>query len=94
MRREMHREAILQLIEACEEACSKRVPLDEIYNRVLVGRIASLMEETAPAELLEWLKEDREYSYYYYDTEQSGACAKPREAVALILESIVRDAIE
>lgn len=90
----MRSEAIIQLIEACKKARGEGVALDDVYNRVLAERVASLMQEVAPAELLEWLKEDREYNYYYYDAEQSGACAKPRESVALILESIVRDAIE
>jgi hypothetical protein len=91
---QMYRQAILSLIEACKEDRRAGTPPDEILNRALAERVALLMNEVAPGDLLEWLKEDREYSYYYYDAEQSGACAKPREAAALILESIVRDAIE
>lgn len=90
----MHREAIIRLIEACRKARGKGAPREDIYNRVLAEQVASLMKVIPSAELLEWLKKDREYNHYYYDAEQSGVCAKPREAVALILESIVRDAIE
>lgn len=90
----MYRQAILRLIEACKVARRDGILPDEILNRVLAEGITSLMNEIAPNDLLEWLKEDREYSSYYYDAQQSDVCAKPREAAALILESIVRDAIE
>ena len=43
---------------------------------------------------LDWIKDDREYATFYYDAQQSGVCAKPREAAALILEQIALDAIE
>jgi hypothetical protein len=56
--------------------------------------IGALLKEISPQDFLEWVKEDREYCFYYYEVEQSGACAKPREAAAMILEAIALDEIE
>ena len=68
--------------------------MNDMRSRVLADKIKLMINETEPKDLLEWLKEDRHYCYYYYDVEQSGVCAKPREAAALIVESIVMDALE
>jgi hypothetical protein len=90
----MSRDILLRLIEGCEEACRAGVSLAEIRGEVLPEKIRLLLKDIPPQEFLEWVKEDREYGYYYYDAQQSGACAKPAEAMALILEAIVMDALE
>jgi hypothetical protein len=90
----MHREKILRLIERCKAAQGAGVPPDEMRERVLPEEIRRVMAGIGPRAFLDWVKEDREYSYYYHDAQQSGACAKPAEAAAMILESIALDAIE
>jgi hypothetical protein len=90
----MYRQAILQLIEDCKEAHRRGIALSEIRNSVLTYKINLLVREIDTNDLLEWLKQDRQYSYYYYTAQQSGVCAKPREAAASILESVVMDAID
>jgi hypothetical protein len=90
----MHKEKILRLIERCKAAQSAGVPPNEIRDRVLPEELQRVMKEIEFQSFLDWVKEDREYSYYYYDAQQSGVCAKPAEAAAMILESIALDALE
>lgn len=90
----MKREMILRLSERCKAAERAGITRDEIVSRVLPDEIDRLMKEIAARDFLEWIKEDREYSYYYFDAQQSGACAKPPEIMAMILESIAFDALE
>jgi hypothetical protein len=85
---------MLRLIERCKASARAGVPRDETLNGVLRDEVERLMKETSARDFLEWIKQDREYSYYYYDAQQSGVCAKPTEIVAMILESIALDAIE
>jgi hypothetical protein len=82
------------LVERCERALRSGTPSAEIRDRVLPGEIEKVMKQIAAKALLELVKEHREYSSYYYDAQQDGVCAKPRELVAAILESIVLDALE
>lgn len=86
----MYREKLLRLIERCKASQSAGVPPDEILQQ----EPQRVMKEIEFQDFLDWVKEDREYSYYYYDAQQSGVCAKPAEATATILESIALDAIE
>jgi hypothetical protein len=90
----MQREMIVRLIEKCKIAERAGATREETRGSVLPDEINRLMGETAAQDFLEWVKEDREYSYYYYDAQQSGVCAKPLEAAAMILESIALDALE
>jgi hypothetical protein len=90
----MYRREIASLIYACKTAARAGASLDEIKGGMLRDRVRSVVKEISPREFLEWVKEDREYSSYFYEAQQSGACAKPREAAALILEAIAIDAIE
>ncbi len=79
----MYRRMIQELIENCKTR--QQIPSDEI-ERLINGLDAQ--------GFLDWIKDDREYSYYYYDAQQSGVCAKPREAAAIILEAIALDNIQ
>jgi hypothetical protein len=90
----MHREIITRLIERCKMAERAGVAREEIRNRVVPDEIERLIEDISTQDFLDWVKEDREYSYYYYDAQQSGVCAKPREVLAIILESITLDELE
>ena len=90
----MYKEKILRLIERCKAAQSAGVTPDEIRESVLPEELQRVMKEIVFRDFLDWVKEDREYSYYYYDAQQSGVCAKPAEAAGMILESIALDAIE
>jgi hypothetical protein len=90
----MHREIVMRLIERCKMAERTGIAREEIQSRLLPDEIERLIEEIDAQDFIERVKEDQEYSYYYYDAQQSGVCAKPREALALILESITLDALE
>ncbi|HXG94510.1 MAG TPA: hypothetical protein VNN73_19360 [Blastocatellia bacterium] len=90
----MQRQIILRLIEDCKRAERDGATLDEICTRVLPDKIIAFLKAIAPQDFLEWIKEDREFSFYYYDAQQAHACAKPAETVAMILEAIVIDALE
>ncbi|HEX8184699.1 MAG TPA: hypothetical protein VF747_08100 [Blastocatellia bacterium] len=87
-------EVIARLVEKCKAARRAGASLDEIRNGVMRCEIERLMKVSSAQGFLEWIKEDRDYSYYYYDAQQSGVCAKPAEALAMILESIAADALE
>ncbi|HJQ69874.1 MAG TPA: hypothetical protein VKA70_12925 [Blastocatellia bacterium] len=78
----MYRQMIRELIEYCGNTDNE---IREQIERLVNGLDAQ--------SFLDWVKEDREYSYYYFDVQQSGACAKPREGAALILEAIAADNI-
>ena len=79
----MYRRMIQELIRECEAG-----------RQILPDEIERLINGIDVQGFLDWVKEDREYSYYYYDAQQSGACAKPREAAAIILEAIAADSIQ
>ena len=76
----MYRQMIQGLIDDCANT--------DQDIRKQVERLVSGLDAQS---FLVWIKEDRDYSYYYFDVQQSGACAKPREAAALILEAIAAD---
>jgi hypothetical protein len=86
----MSREIILLAIEESRAARAAGASIEEMRHRVLGAEL----DKIEPQAFLEWVKDDREYCWYYYDAQQSGVCAKPAEAAALILESIVLDALE
>jgi hypothetical protein len=90
----MYRQAILQLIKQCKDARRRGATSDDISNRVVSERARHVIGSASAEDFLNWIKEDREFSYYYYDVQQSGACAKAEEAAALILQAVVLDALE
>ena len=87
----MYRRMIQELIESCQRDARAG---DEIRQQILPDKIEQLIEGFDAQGFLDWIKYDREYSYYYYDAQQSGVCAKPREAAAIILEAIALDNIQ
>ena len=89
----MYRAEIQSLIEQCETARRGGASLDQIRAGVLREGIAAALGRLNAREFLEWIKDDREFCYFYYDAQQSGICAKPQEAAALILEQIALDAM-
>ena len=89
----MYRGLISRLIEECGKARDLGAGRDEIRARVLPEKIRELKRDFSFRDFLEWVREDREYSSYYFDAQQDGACAKPDEAAALVLEEIVLDSI-
>jgi len=90
----MHRDLIDGLVAICKAAQRGGDTPDEIRNGVLAREVERIMKSVSARDFLDWVKEDREYSYYYYDAQQSGVCAKPPEAVARIFESIALDALD
>ncbi|HKG23073.1 MAG TPA: hypothetical protein VKC34_14335 [Blastocatellia bacterium] len=89
----MYRELISRVKEECKSARDRGAGPEEIRDRVLPENLEALKNESGLRDFLEWVREDREYSPYYFDVQQSGACAKPAEVVALILEEIVSDSM-
>jgi len=90
----MWRAEIQAIIDQCKAARDRGAASDQIRESVLRGAIEDILRRVNAPGFLEWIKDDREFSYFYYDVQQSGVCAKPQEAVALILEHIVLDALE
>jgi hypothetical protein len=90
----MYGKLIKQITQSCKDAAVAGIPVEQIRLRLLPEQIQSLMKEVPAQDFLEWVKEDRQYSYYFYDALQSGVCAKPAEAVAMILEAIALDSVE
>jgi hypothetical protein len=90
----MSRAEIQTIIEQCKVACDAGASLDQIREGVLREAIEDALRRMNAREFLDWIKDDREFGYFYYDVQQSGVCAKPQEAAALILEHIALDAME
>jgi hypothetical protein len=90
----MPRAEIQTIIEQCRAARDCGASLDQIREGVLREAIEKALRRMNAREFLDWIKDDREFSYFYYDAQQSGVCAKPQEAAALILEHIALNAME
>lgn len=88
------RDEIQSLVARCQAARAGGATPGQIRAVILPEAIESILGHVDATEFLDWIKDDREYSYFYFDAQQSGVCAKPREAAALILEQIAVDAIE
>jgi hypothetical protein len=89
----MYRAEIQSLIEQCKAARNLGSSLEQIRDGVLREAIAAVLRRINAPEFLEWIKDDREFCYFYYDAQQGGICAKPPEAAAFILEQIALDAM-
>jgi len=88
----VYQQMILDLIVDCEKAKQNGLSLSDIRLTLLPVKIQPFL--TKPSDFLDWIREDREFSLFYFDAQQSGACAKPAEVVAMILEMIIFDALE
>ena len=82
------------LVSCCQSARTIGASPEQIRAHILPEAIDSALSRMDARAFLDWIKDDREYATFYYDAQQSGVCAKPREAAALILEQIALDAIE
>jgi hypothetical protein len=74
------------------EAQSKGCSLETIRFEVLPELVKPLL--ASPDVFLRWVKEDSQFSFFYFEVQESGVCAKPSEAAAMILEAIVVEALE
>ena len=83
---------IHDLIADCEKAKRNGLSLADIRTKLLPVKIQHFLKK--PVDFLDWIREDREFSLFYFDAQQSGVCAKPAEIVAVILEMIILDALE
>ena len=90
----MPRAEIQFIIEQCRAARDSGASLAQIREGVLREAIEDTLRRMNVREFLDWIKDDRELGYFYYGVQQSGVCAKPLEAAALILEHIALDAME
>lgn len=88
----MYKLAIQNLIAKCQAARVNHVSIDDIRHRVLPQNAQLILNSAT--DFLKWVRDDSEYNFYYYDAQQSGICAKPAEAAAMILEAIILEAIE
>lgn len=89
-----YRQEIRVLIEDCRRDVSEGATIEEIRARLLPERLKRGLRQMSPQNFLEWIEEDREYSFFYYEARADRVCAKPAEAVALILEKIILDDLE
>jgi hypothetical protein len=89
-----YRSEIESLIEACKDrACAGDKP-EEAGRRALHEKMQAFVRDLSPQDFLKWVEEDRKYSFFYYDVQQDGFCAKPAEVAAMILERIILDHLE
>ena len=86
-----YRTVILELVRACETASSAdpATLAQRVDEQVRVA-----IEGLDTRGFLDWVADDPSYGSYYFDVKESGACAKPREVAALVLEAIAVDAVE
>lgn len=87
-----YRQMILDLIADSKRAKEEGVNLSEIRLGILFDKLQPFLKTST--DFLNWIREDREFSVYYYEAQQSGVCAKPNEIIASIIEAMVLDAIE
>ncbi|HEY7546478.1 MAG TPA: hypothetical protein VID27_16430 [Blastocatellia bacterium] len=59
----------------------------------LQDHIKTILPRIHPKDFIEWISNSPRYSFYFHDAQESGACAKPAEMAALILEAIALDAL-
>jgi hypothetical protein len=90
----MFKERLLQLLETCKDAVRRGHCPGYIKLHILPFEIESFLRDASARDFIRWIADDKEYSYYYYDAQQQGVCAKPDEAAAFILEEIVSDALD
>jgi hypothetical protein len=88
------RDEIQALVVRCQSARAAGASSEQLRTIILTEAIDSTLSCLDAREFLDWIKDDREYAYFYFDAQQSGVCAKPREVAALILEQIAMDAVE
>ncbi len=60
----------------------------------LADQIKIILPRIHTKDFVEWIREDAQYSFYFYDALESGVCSKPAELAALILETIALDALD
>jgi hypothetical protein len=88
----MYKAVICDLITKCQAVKANPLGIDEIRSRIIPENAAVILNQ-AP-DFLRWIRDDNQYSFFYYEAQQSGICAKPVEAAAMILELIILDAID
>jgi hypothetical protein len=88
----MFRQQIYKLIEECLEAQAQGFSLQAIRFEILPELIRPLLPSSDV--FLRWVKEDSQFSIFYFEVQESGVCAKPVEAAAMILEAIALEALD
>lgn len=84
--------AIINLISLCQTAIiEQKIGPDEIRHKLLPEHSQTILNSAT--DFLHWIQDDPEYRFYYYEAQESGICAKPKETAASILEAIVLDAL-
>jgi len=89
-----YKQQIISLVESCKKAASEGATIEDIRVSILPARLREVIRQLSPQDFLSWIRDDREYSFFYYDAEEDRVCAKPAEAAAMILEKIVLDNLE
>lgn len=87
-----YRQLILDLIADSRRAINGGNSLAEIRSVILPDRLQPFLKTST--DFLNWIRDDKEYSIFYYEAQQSGVCAKPNEIIATIIEAMVLDALE
>jgi len=87
-----YRQMISDLIADCKRAKEDGINHSEIRSTILPERLQSFLKIST--DFLDWIRDDWEFSFYFYEAQQSGMCSKPNEIVASIIDTIVFDEIE
>jgi hypothetical protein len=88
----LFRQQIHKLVEKCLEAQSEGFSPEAIRFEILPDLVKPMLASSDV--FLNWVKEDNQFSIFYFEVQERGVCAKPVEAAALILEAIVMEALE
>ena len=88
-----HNDLIKEMIKTSRDYL--RAGLTESEVRLcLQDYIKTNLPRIHPIDFIEWIRDSPQYSFYFYDAQESGVCAKPAEMAALILETIALDALD
>ncbi|HET9531730.1 MAG TPA: hypothetical protein VFQ92_15335 [Blastocatellia bacterium] len=90
----MYAEIINRLTQECRDAARAGATREQIQDSIITPAARSALGDIDARDFLEWIKDDRELSFYYYDAQHEGVCAKPVEAAAMMLERIALDSID
>ena len=79
------------LISRCQTQPQSGSRGDEFENQTIREVVEAGMKAVSPLEFIEWIREHKLYSFYLYEAQQMGVCAKPRELAAFIMGMILRE---
>ena len=86
-----YQEIVESLMARCRQKDPSGLSGEKVEEQVISEVVQAGMEQVQPAEFIEWIKNHKVYSFYLYEVQQMGVCAKPQELAACVLEMILQD---